>query len=129
VFDALLAVLGEGRLTSSSGRTADFRNAIVIMTSNLGASASGSTSLGFGTVGGTERERLQRHYVEEAESFFRPEFFNRIDRIVVFDPLDEATVRQIARRELGRLLMREGVVRRRLLVEVDEDAIDALAAG
>ncbi len=77
-----------------------------------------------------ERQRQQRrHYVEEAERFFRPEFFNRIDRVVVFDPLDEATVRQIARRELGRLLMREGVVRRRLLVEADDEAIDALAAA
>jgi ATP-dependent Clp protease ATP-binding subunit ClpA len=127
VFDALLAVLGEGRLTGAGGDTSDFRNAIVLMTSNLGAAESGSP-LGFGA-GRDERDRLRRHYVDEAESFFRPEFFNRIDRVVVFDPLDEATVRQIARRELGRLLMREGVVRRRLLVEVDEDAIDALAAA
>jgi ATP-dependent Clp protease ATP-binding subunit ClpC len=129
VFDALLAVLGEGRLTSASGVDADFRNAIVIMTSNLGATDSRSTAVGFAAGGGSERDRLRSHYVEEAEEFFRPEFFNRIDRIVVFDPLEEATVRQIARRELGRLLMRDGIVRRRLLVEVDEAAIDVLSAS
>ena len=77
-------MLGEGRLTDASGRSADFRNAIVIMTSNLGA---GRREM--------QRDRLQRsrdatrrgasgcgaHFVEQAEQFFRPEFFNRIDRI------------------------------------------------
>jgi ATP-dependent Clp protease ATP-binding subunit ClpA len=127
VFDALLAVLGEGRLTNAGGRTADFRNAIVIMTSNLGATRSRSGGVGFSTEPQDDRAQLRRHYVEQAEKFFRPEFFNRIDQIVVFQPLEEAVVRQIARRELGRLLMREGVVRRRLLVEVDDAVIDVLA--
>jgi ATP-dependent Clp protease ATP-binding subunit ClpA len=127
VFDALLAVLGEGRLTNAAGQTADFRNAIVIMTSNLGATRSRSPGVGFSSAIGEEQEQLRRHYVEQAEAFFRPEFFNRIDQLVVFQPLEEAVVRQIARRELGRLLMREGVVRRRLLVEVDDSVIDVLA--
>ncbi|MBJ7612865.1 MAG: hypothetical protein JF924_11150 [Candidatus Dormibacteraeota bacterium] len=70
---------------------------------------------------------MRRHYVEEAEGFFRPEFFNRLDRVVAFRTLDEATVRRIARRELGRLLLREGVVRRRLLVEIDGAVVEALA--
>ena len=127
VFDALLAVLGEGRLTNAGGRTADFRNAIVIMTSNLGATRSRSSGVGFSAEVDDGGDQLRRHYVEQAEKFFRPEFFNRIDQIVVFQPLEEAVVRQIARRELGRLLMREGVVRRRLLVEVDDAVIDVLA--
>ena len=129
VFDALLGALGEGRLTDASGRTADFRNAIVIMTSNLGATKSRSSALGFAPGGSDEGERLTRHYEDEAEKFFRPEFFNRIDRIVVFQPLAEETIRQIARREVGRLLLREGIVRRRLLVEVDDPVVDHLAAA
>jgi ATP-dependent Clp protease ATP-binding subunit ClpC len=127
VFDVLLSALGEGRLTDANGRTADFRNAIVVMTSNLGSRRAQSSAIGFGNHGVNEIERLRRHYVDQAERFFRPEFFNRIDRIVVFDPLDEGTVRQIARREVGRLLFREGIARRRLLVEIDEPALDALA--
>ena len=130
VFDALLAALGEGRLTDANGRTADFRNAIVIMTSNLGARRGAAPTLGFGAGGGRgERETLDRHYAEQAEAFFRPEFFNRIDRIVVFHPLSEETVRRIARRELEALLVREGIARRGLLVEVDDAVVDAIAAG
>jgi ATP-dependent Clp protease ATP-binding subunit ClpA len=128
VFDALLALLGEGRLTSASGKTTYFDNAIVIMTSNLGASRSRAPTLGFAAEDpASSRSRLERHYVEQAEAFFRPEFMNRIDRFVVFHPLDEPIVRQIARRELGKLLIRDGIVRRRLLVEVDDPVIDVLA--
>ena len=127
VFDVLLSVLGEARVSDARGRTADFRNAIVIMTSNLGADRSESHGIGF-TSGGDEAERRRAHFLEQAEKFFRPEFVNRIDRIVVFDALPRDVVRRIARREVGRLMLREGLVRRRLLVEVDEAAIDALAA-
>jgi len=127
VFDALLSALGEGRLTDADGRTADFRNAIVVMTSNLGA-GQGGTAVGFGAADDeAESERLRRHFVEEAEKFFRPEFFNRIDRVLAFQALDQATVHRIARRELGRLLMREGITRRRLLVEIGDDVVALLA--
>jgi ATP-dependent Clp protease ATP-binding subunit ClpA len=126
-FDALLSVLGEGRLTDAAGRTADFRNAIIVMTSNLGAARDGGTSLGFlAAEEQTAPDRVRQHYVEEAERFFRPEFFNRLDRIVVFHPLRAETVRRIARREVGRLLLREGIVRRQLLVDVDDAAVEAL---
>jgi len=129
VFDVLLGVLGEGRLTDAAGRTADMRSAIIIMTSNLGAEGQRSGALGFTSAAGTEGEvqRLRAHYTEQVERFFRPEFFNRIDRLIVFDPLDEDAVRRIARRELGRLLMREGILRRQLLVEVDEPVVHELA--
>ena len=89
MFDALLAAIGEGRLTDAAGRVADFRNAIVIMTSNLGATSDPLGPLGFGARRCEQRRRRAR-YVEEAEQFFRPEFFNRIDRVVVFHPLGEA---------------------------------------
>ena len=125
VFDALLSALGEGRLTDANGRTADFRNAIVVMTSNLGAGQRDSSALGFSASdAAVESERLRRHFVEQAEKFFRPEFFNRIDRVLAFRSLDPEIVRRIARRELGRLLMREGITRRRLLVEIDDAVVD-----
>lgn len=130
VFDALLGVLGEGRLTDAGGRSTDFRNAIIIMTSNLGAARRDLQSVGFanpGTADAVHSARLTEHFVKAAEAFFRPEFFNRIDRIVAFRPLSPEAVRQITRRELGKLLMREGIVRRNLLVEVDEAVIGRLA--
>jgi ATP-dependent Clp protease ATP-binding subunit ClpC len=127
VFDALLAAVGEGRLTDAAGRVADFRNAIVIMTSNLGATRTRSSPLGFG--GDAAGASAHQRYVEEAERFFRPEFFNRIDRVVVFHALSQQTVRRIARRELDRLLVREGIVRRRLLVEIDESVVEQVAGS
>jgi ATP-dependent Clp protease ATP-binding subunit ClpC len=129
VFDVLLSALGEARLTDATGRLADLRNAIVIMTSNLGVQRSGAAGVGFvDAPAGEERAALRRHYVEQAERFFRPEFFNRIDRVLAFDALDEATILRIARREVGRLVMREGITRRRLLVEIDDAVVERLAA-
>jgi ATP-dependent Clp protease ATP-binding subunit ClpC len=131
VFDALLGVLGEGRLTDASGRSADFRNAIIIMTSNLGAGRREMQAIGFGQsqADGVESdERLRAHFTKQAEQFFRPEFFNRIDRIVAFRPLTLDAMRLITRRELGKLLMREGIVRRNLLVEIDDSVIEQLLA-
>ncbi len=124
VFDALLAAIGEGRLTDAAGRTADFRNAIVIMTSNLGARTARTGGLGFTPAVGSEHQS----YIEAAERFFRPEFFNRIDRILVFHSLTAEIVRRIARREIQRLLEREGIIRRQLRIEVDDAAVDAVAA-
>ena len=124
VFDVLLSAIGEGRLTDAGGTTADLRSAIVIMTSNLGARP-GAGGVGFASGDGAARRR--KKFVEEAEGFFRPEFFNRIDRLLVFDALSEASVRRIARRELGRILLREGITSRRLLVEVTDDVVEHLA--
>jgi ATP-dependent Clp protease ATP-binding subunit ClpA len=129
VFDVLLPALGEGRLTDAAGRTADLRNAIVIMTSNLGVSRAGSGALGFADSAGDEIDRQRNHFVAEAERFFRPEFFNRIDRVLAFAPLDQDTIARIARREVGRLLLREGITRRQLLVEIDDEVITQLASA
>jgi ATP-dependent Clp protease ATP-binding subunit ClpA len=130
VFDALLGALGEGRLTDAAGRTTDLSSAIIVMTSNLGAEGQRSGTLGFASSAEAAEAagRASAHYLRQAEQFFRPEFFNRIDRVLVFNPLDEEAIRRIARRELGRLLMREGILRRQLLVEVDEPAVFELAA-
>src|SRR6185436_12419557 len=79
VFNVLLQLLDDGRLTDGQGRTVDFRNAIVIMTSNLGSSVFEDTSISL--------EKRREAIVEDVRGFFRPEFINRIDEIVVFDPL------------------------------------------
>jgi ATP-dependent Clp protease ATP-binding subunit ClpC len=127
VFDTLLSLLGEGHVTDASGRTADFRNSVVIMTSNLGADKSEDQSIGFSPVAPGSADARRQHFVERAERFFRPEFFNRIDRIVVFNPLEKEVIRRIARREIGRLVLREGITRRKLLVEIDEPVVDHCA--
>ncbi len=95
------------------------------MTSNLGAErARSSRPIGFVPSDGGGKSQA---YVEDAEKFFRPEFINRINKIVVFHTLSAHTVRQIAQRELERLLERDGIVRRGLKVEVDDRVIERLA--
>ena len=91
VFNLLLQVLDDGRITDGQGRTVDFRNTVVIMTSNLGATSRPTNSLGFA---GSHDERAQT--LEHAlRDFFRPEFLNRVDEIVVFDPLGEEELLEI----------------------------------
>jgi ATP-dependent Clp protease ATP-binding subunit ClpC len=118
VFDYLLQVLGEGRLTDARGRIADFRSSIIIMTSNLGATEQNS-NLGFEVTA----ERRQRIYVRAAQQFFRPEFFNRIDEVVPFRSLDSSDMEQIVALQLEQVLMRDGLQRRELFVHVDDTAV------
>ena len=122
-FDALLQVLGEARLSDEAGRTASFRNMVVLMTSNLGAETL-RPKVGFGG-GGTEG--WASHYRREAQRFFRPELFNRIDHIVPFEPLAASTIRGIADRELVRVERREGFRQRFLRLDVSPAARDWLA--
>ena len=119
VFDMLLQVMGEGRLTDAVGRTTDFGGAIVIMTSNLGTREV-AQRIGFG---GGEEER-QRAFMDAAEAFFRPEFVNRIDRMVPFRQLGRDEIRSIAERLLEEVVGREGLVRRRCALNVDPRALD-----
>ena len=124
IFDVMLQVLGEGRLPDAAGRTADFRSAIIIMTSNLGASPREQRRTGL-RVEGTHLA-AEAHFLTQVEGFFRPEFVNRIDRIVVFRALDREAMQRIAAREMNHLLAREGITRRNLLVEMDGAVIDLL---
>lgn len=124
IYDLMLQVLGEGRLTDAAGHTADFRSAIVIMTSNLGATARDQRQPGI-RLGG-EQASSARHYVDQVERYFRPEFVNRLDRIVAFRPLSEEAMRRIAARELEKLLHREGIRRRNLLLEIDDSVVELL---
>lgn len=102
-FNLLLQVLDEGRLTDSKGRTVDFRNTVIIMTSNLGAShlkPSGPV-MGFSTGGDSAKDReasfevAKKEIMVDVKRFFRPEFLNRIDEIIVFKPLEQKDLRQI----------------------------------
>ena len=119
-FNLLLQVLDEGRLTDSKGRTVDFRNTVIIMTSNLGAShlkPSGPV-MGFSTGGDSAKDReasfevAKKEIMADVKRFFRPEFLNRIDEIIVFKPLEQKDLRQIVDillQDLTKLLGEKGV--------------------
>lgn len=122
VFDALLGLLGEGRLTSASGVTTDFTNTVILMTSNLGV-RDAESMIGF--EGGEAPDRTA-HYVGAARGFFRPEFFNRIDRVVAYRSLGRDAVRPLVERALASLTSRRGLRRAGVLVDVDDTLIDVL---
>ncbi|MCA9541597.1 MAG: ATP-dependent Clp protease ATP-binding subunit, partial [Myxococcales bacterium] len=125
VFDLLLQVLGEGRLTDGTGRTVRFTHAIIILTSNLGAGERRRIGLDDARVANAA---LAHHYREAARAFFRPEFLNRVDFLVPFRALDDTAVRGIARRMLDGALAREGFARRGITVRAEDDVIDLLMA-
>jgi ATP-dependent Clp protease ATP-binding subunit ClpA len=118
VYDVLLGLLDEGRLTDRFGRTTTFRSAIVIMTSNLGATT--RPSIGWVPQPGDR-------YETEVRSFFRPEFFNRIDTVVTFRPLAPETCLAITRKELSDIGRREGFRRAGLRLEFTETLVHQLA--
>ena len=117
VFDVLLGLMDEGRLTDKFGRTTWFRSAIVIMTSNLGANA--PASVGFSSDAGT-------NYESEVSKFFRPEFFNRLDAVIAFKPLSHDEVASIARKELADMASREGLLASGIRLDWTQQLIDRL---
>ncbi len=121
VFDYLLQVLGEGRLSDARGRVADFRSAIIIMTSNLGV-AEQSSNIGFEV----SRDRRAQIYVKAAQAFFRAEFYNRIDEIVALGTLQAADMRSIVQIQLEQMFSREGIKRRGVFVTIDRAAIESV---
>ncbi|MCB1094832.1 MAG: ATP-dependent Clp protease ATP-binding subunit [Verrucomicrobiae bacterium] len=125
VYDLFLQVLGEARLTDGAGRVADFSNAIIVMTSNLGAQTYTGARFGFndGSGGGTV---AIDHFTEAVKKELRPEFFNRIDRIVPFLPLEREVVRGVVKRELSLIDARDGLRNRNLAVAVEEPVVDLL---
>ncbi len=125
VFDLCLQIFDAGRLTDKQGRTADFRRSIIILTSNIGSAVPREAPVGFraptpaaspgmATAGFSPDASLR-----ELGRWFRPEFLNRLDRIVTFRPLAAETAEKIARREVSRVLERSGLARRRLAVDVE----------
>jgi ATP-dependent Clp protease ATP-binding subunit ClpC len=120
IWDLFLQVFDDGRLTDRRGRTVDFRHTIVIMTSNLGASVQTAPGIGFGArAAGFEEESVARALGE----VFRPEFLNRIDRVVTFRPLTRAVMHELLLKELQAVLGRRGLRRRPWAVEWDESAL------
>ncbi|MDX1939006.1 MAG: AAA family ATPase, partial [Saprospiraceae bacterium] len=122
VHDLLLQLLDEGRLTDSLGRTVDFSNTIIIMTTNLGAREIG-LQLGFNAL----PEREADIYRKAVENFFRPEFINRIDDILIFNPLELEHILNIARLQIRELLQRDGFVRRTTILNISKDALEWVA--
>ena len=125
IFDVLLQVLGEARLTDAAGRTASFCNAVVLMTSNLGVETL-RNGVGFG--GGEDEAAFEAHFRSEAARFFRPELFNRIDHVVPFSPLQAEAIEAITHREISKLEAREGLRQRGIRLRVPDEIRRWLAA-
>jgi len=126
VFNALLQILDDGRLTDGKGRTVDFKNTVVIMTSNVGSGVVGRSPLGFAAEGGgTTHADLEKRLLEELRKSFRPEFLNRIDEIIVFDPLTREQLAQVVDLLLSHL--RRLVEGQGMLLEVTHKAKEFVA--
>ena len=123
IFSLFLQVLDEGRLTDARGRTTDFRQTLIFLTSNLGASNTSIRPLGFGA----GSEEMAGHIRKKLDEFFAPEFLNRLDDVLVFNPLSESAMSKLVDIELLRAFSRRGFQRRNLEVRVDEDAREWLA--
>ena len=124
VWDVLMPMLDEGRLTPAAGTTVSFRNPLIIATTNAGAQEASARTVGFGSERGpAEDDSRARKFLEHE---FRPEFLNRFQHIAFFHALSTEQVRRIARQELERVLQREGVTGRNLLVAVTDAAVDVV---
>ena len=128
VFNILLQILEDGRLTDAKGRVASFKNAILIMTSNIGSDIiTKEASLGF--LGGDEKisqkESLKRKVMEVLKENFRPEFLNRIDEIIIFDYLGKTEIKQIVDLELAKV--QDRLKTKRIEIQVSEKAKEFLA--
>ncbi len=120
VFNVLLQVLDDGRMTDGQGRTVDFKNTVIVMTSNLGSQMIHQMS-------GDDYQVIKLAVMAEVKSFFRPEFVNRIDEIVVFHSLDEKNIAGIARIQLG--LLEKRLARLEMTLEVTDAALAELASA
>ena len=121
VFNILLQVLDDGRLTDGQGRTVDFRNTVVIMTSNLGSHLIQENAENM------DYDEMKNVVMNVVGQHFRPEFINRIDETVVFHPLDKANIHAIARIQLERLIKR--MAERGYNVTVTDNAVDHIGAA
>ncbi len=129
VFNIMLQILDDGILTDAQGRRVDFKNTVIIMTSNLGANeilGTGSAKLGFATAGAnSENEEIRQKVMAEVKRAFKPEFLNRIDEIIVFDRLTKDEIKEIASLMLSSLNKR--LAENEIKVEFTDAAIDKIA--
>ncbi len=117
VFNILLQVLDDGRLTDGHGRTVDFRNTVIVMTSNLGSDR-------IQRMAESDYDAIKSAVMEVVGQHFRPEFINRVDEIVVFHPLDRKQIRQIAEIQISGLKRR--LAERDMSLEIENEALDLL---
>jgi ATP-dependent Clp protease ATP-binding subunit ClpB len=122
VFNVLLQVLDDGRLTDGQGRTVDFKNTVIVMTSNLGSQLIQSM-----TGEGEPFDVIKGAVWQEVKTHFRPEFLNRIDEVVVFHSLDQSNIESIARIQLKRLAAR--LAHMDLTLEITDNAVAKLASA
>jgi ATP-dependent Clp protease ATP-binding subunit ClpC len=124
VFNALLQILDDGRLTDGHGRTVDFRNTVIIMTSNVGSTRAYEKrrdTLGFGAAADLrEEEQIERRLREELKRTFRPEFLNRIDEVIIFHRLPESSLYMVVDKMLADL--RSRLAERSLSLDLSEAA-------
>ena len=129
VFNILLQIMEDGRLTDSDGRVVNFKNTIVVMTSNAGAHAIiGKQSLGFGGVIETVRdyEKMKERIMTEVKDVFRPEFINRVDELIVFHALEPDDIEKIAALMLGNVAKR--LEEQNMSLVYDDEVVKLLAA-
>ena len=126
VFGLLLQILDDGILTDSQGRRVDFKNSIIIMTTNLGAKAHGEVgSLGFALSGnGEDEKRAEQRVLDALRRYFRPEFLNRVDEIICFAPLSRESLKKIA--ELMLSSVTDRIEGSGVFIEFDESVADAI---
>jgi ATP-dependent Clp protease ATP-binding subunit ClpB len=125
VWNVLLQVLDDGRLTDGQGRTVDFKNTVIILTSNIGSTHVQAIEERAGLDPTTRRELVRRAVLDEVRKVFRPEFLNRLDEIVVFNRLEQTQIRQIVDIQLGRFA--ERLAKRELTLEMTDRAKEFLA--
>ena len=128
VFNILLQILEEGRLTDAQGRTVDFRNTVIIMTSNVGArEISAPTTLGFSPEGkaGLSDKEIKSRVMGEVKKLFRPEFLNRIDEIIVFKSLTQEQIVEIAKLMVADL--RERLIAQNMTINLTDAAYKLIA--
>ena len=118
VFNVLLQVLDDGRMTDGQGRTVDFKNTVIVMTSNLGSQM-------IQEMAGNEYTAIKQVVMEEVKTYFRPEFINRIDEVVVFHALDEKDIQSIAQIQLQHLHTR--LAKLEISLQVSKEALAALS--
>ena len=130
VFNVLLQILEDGRLTDGQGRVVDFKNTVVVMTSNAGAhTIKKQRSMGFGSSASDEKsyEAMRENIMDEVKRIFRPEFLNRVDEIIVFHALEQEEIDRIAALMLSNVQKR--LRERDIDLEVDDSAIKLLSAA
>ena len=136
VFNLLLQVLDDGRITDSQGRLVDFKNCVIIMTSNVGShhiledlsalgSGNGSNGSPSGAEGAERRAKMKERMMQSVHQHFRPEFINRVDDFIVFEPLTEGQIERVVLLQLERI--RERLVDRKITIDLSTEALKYLA--